>query len=206
LVNELFVGFSDKNKFNTSEPKDDAQFAKYVTHPVFPSIINLLFKDAVNATLGTDIADLAPTNIPRNDLVAGFLTGFPGLNQLQSVTGSEMLRLNTAIPATPRESQHTLGVAAGDVAGFPNGRRPGDDSVDIALRVAMGALCHDIPLGEDGVGINLGICSPADAAIGNVPLTDGVPISANDFNNSFPYLLTPYPGSPGNAPIPTPED
>ena len=206
LVNELFVGFSDKNTFNTSEPKDDAQFAKYVTHPVFPAIINLLFKDAVNATLGTDIADLAPTNIPRSDLVAGFLTGFPGLNQLQSVTGSEMLRLNTAIPAIPRESQHPLGVAAGDVAGFPNGRRPGDDSVDIALRVAMGALCHDIPLGEDGVGINLGLCTPADAAIGNVPLTDGVPISASDFNNSFPYLLTPYPGSPGDAPIPTPEN
>ena len=206
LVNELFIGFADKDRFNSSEPKDDGQFANYVTHPVFPAIVNLLFRDAVNATLGTDIPDLAPTNIPRTDLVTGFLTGFPGVNQLETVTPSEMLRLNTAIPATPRGAQHTLGVAAGDLAGFPNGRRPGDDAVDIALRVAMGALCHDIPLGEDGVGVNLGICSPEDAAIGNVPLTDGAPISAQDFNNSFPYLLTPYPGSPNDAPIPSPSE
>ncbi|MBL4661181.1 MAG: DUF4331 domain-containing protein [Alcanivoracaceae bacterium] len=206
LINELFVGFSDKNSFNSSEPKNDGQFAKYVTHPVFPAIVNLLFKDAVNSTLGTNIADLAPTNIPRNDLVAGFLTGFSGVNQLKIVTPSEMLRLNTAILATARESQHPLGVAAGDIAGFPNGRRPGDDAVDIALRVAMGALCHNVPLGEDGTGINLGLCSPADAAVGNVALTDGAPISAMDFNNSFPYLLTPYPGSPNDAPIPTPVD
>jgi len=206
LVNELFIGFTDKDRFNASEPKDDGQFADYVTHPVFPAIINILFKDAVNATLGTDIADLAPTNIPRTDLVTGFLTGFAGVNQLDTVTPSELLRLNTGIPATLRADQHPLGVAAGDLAGFPNGRRPGDDAVDIALRVAMGALCHNIPIGNAGAGVNLGLCSPADAPIGNVPLTDGAPISAMDFNNSFPYLLTPYPGSPTNAPIPTPTE
>jgi hypothetical protein len=137
LVNELFIGFPDKDKFNTSEPKDDSQFAHYVTHPVFPAILDILFKDAVNTTLGTEIPNLAPTNIPRQDLVTGFLTGFPGVNQLGTITPSEMLRLNTGIPATPREQQHWLGVAAGDVAGFPNGRRPGDDAVDIARSLAM---------------------------------------------------------------------
>lgn len=206
LVNELFIGFTDKDKFNSSEPKDDGQFADYVTHPVFPAIIDVLFKDAVNSTLGTNIANLAPANIPRTDLVAGFLTGFPGVNQLATVTPSEMLRLNTAIDATDRDSQNTLGVAAGDLAGFPNGRRPGDDSVDIALRVAMGALCHPLPLGENGAGVNLGLCSESDAPVGNVALTDGVPISALDFDGSFPYLLTPYPGSPTDAPIPQPSN
>lgn len=206
LVNELFIGFPDKDKFNASEPKDDEQFGHYVTHPVFPAIVDVLFRDAVNSTLGTDIPNLAPSNIPRTDLVTGFLTGFPEVNQLATVTPSEMLRLNTTIPATPRSEQHTLGVAAGDLAGFPNGRRPGDDAVDIALRVAMGALCHDVPLGPDGSGANLGLCDPEDAAIGNVPLTDGAPVSAADFENRFPYLITPYPGSPGMADIPQPRN
>ncbi len=197
LVNELFIGFPDKDRFNASRPVNDGQFADYVTHPVFPAIVDLLFRDAVNATLGTQIDNLAPANVPRGDLVAGFLTGFPGLNQLAQVTPSEMLRLNTAIQATPRAQQHPLGVAAGDLAGFPNGRRPGDDAVDIALRVAMGALCHDLPLGDGGAAINLGLCSPADAPIGNAPLTDGAPISAMDFSARFPYLVTPQAGSPG---------
>ena len=106
-----------------------------------------------------------------------------------------MLRLNTLIDATPLASQHPLGVAGGDLGGFPNGRRPGDDAVDIALRVAMGALCHDLPLGQNGMGVNLGLCEPGDAAVGNLPLTDGAPISAIDFAPGFPYLLTPFPGS-----------
>ena len=206
LVNELFIGFPDKDKFNSSEPKDDGQFADYVTHPVFPAIVNVLFNDAVNTTLGTNIADLAPINIPRLDLVSGFLTGFEGVNQMSTVTPSEMLRLNTGIAATDRVNQHPLGVAAGDLGGFPNGRRPGDDSVDIALRVAMGVLCHPLPIGEAGAGVNLGLCAETDAPIGNVPLTDGAPISALDFDGSFPYLLTPYPGSPNDAPIPQPSD
>jgi hypothetical protein len=206
LVNELFIGFPDKDKFNGSEPKDDAQFADYVTHPVFPAIVDVLCRDAVNTTLNANIQNLAPSNIPRNDLVTGFLTGFAGVNQLSTVTPSELLRLNTNIDATPRDTQHTLGVAAGDLAGFPNGRRPGDDAVDIGLRVSMGVLCHDLPLGTNGAGVNLGLCDPADAPVGNAPLTDGAPISAMDFDNSFPYLLTPYPGSPTDAPIPTPSN
>jgi hypothetical protein len=194
LVNELFIGFPDKNTFNSSEPKDDTQFASYVTNPAFPAIVDSLFRDAVNDTLGTSIENLAPSNLPRQDLVSGFLTGFPGVNQLKTVTPSEMLRLNTGIPVTPRADQQPLGVAAGDLAGFPNGRRPGDDAVDIGLRVAMGALCYPLPIGE---GLDLGLCTPDQAPIGNVALTDGVPLSATDFDNHFPYLVTPYAGSPG---------
>lgn len=206
LVNELVIGYDRKDRFNSAEPKDDGQFLTFVTNPALPLILDLLFRDAVNATLGTSFTDIAPSNFPRNDLVTAFLTGFAGLNQPAGVVPGEMLRLNTAIAPTPRGQQHPLGVAAGDVAGFPNGRRPGDDAVDIALRVVMGALCHDVPLGEGGAGVNLGLCDPDDAPVGNAPFTDGAPLSAADLNNSFPYLLTPYPGSPVGAPLPQPTD
>ena len=204
LVNELVIGYDTKDRFNSSEPQNDGQFLTFVTNPGLPLILDVLFRDAVNATLGTTFDNLAPSNFPRNDLVTAFLTGFPGLNQPANVVPGEMLRLNTTIAPTPRDQQHPLGVAAGDVAGFPNGRRPGDDSVDIALRVVMGVLCHDVPLGAGGALVNLGLCSPADAPTGAVPFTDGAPLQATELNNSFPYLLTPYPGSPVGAPIPQP--
>ncbi len=206
LVNELVIAYDKKDLFNTSHPKNDGQFATFVTNPVLPEILNALFLSPVNQTLGTDFATLAPTNFPRQDLVTAFLTGFDGVNKPVGVQPSEMLRLNTTIAATPREQQHALGLAGGDLAGFPNGRRPGDDTVDIALRVVMGALCHDLPLGTAGAPVNLGLCSPEDAVVGFVPFTDGTPIDATEFNNSFPYLLTPYPGSPVGAPLPTPSD
>jgi hypothetical protein len=164
LVNELVIGLKDKDKFSSSEPKDDGQIADYVTHPTLPALIQLLF--------GVQ----APTTFPRLDLVQVFATGVPGLNNnVQSNVIGEMMRLNTAIPAVARDRQKTLGVVAGftagvldpaqaDLAGFPNGRRPGDDVVDIALRVVMGKLLL-----------------PADAPIGDAPLTDGAYIDAKMF-------------------------
>ncbi len=174
LVNEVVIGLKDKDKFNASKPNKDARFADYVTHPTLPALIELLYPSAP-----------APSNFPRNDLVMAFLTGIPGLNQPQAVTPAEMLRLNTAIAATPMGSQNNLGVIAGDNAGFPNGRRPGDDVVDIALRVVMGKLC------------TLSIaCTPTDAPAGNAPLTDGALVNDGYFDNAFPYLKMPLPGSP----------
>jgi hypothetical protein len=195
LVNELVVGLPDKDGFNASEPQDDGQFATYVTNPTLPAILDVLFRDAVNTTLGTDIPNLAPANLPRLDLVTAFLTGFAGVNQQAAVTPSEMVRLNTAIAATPAAQQSTFGVAGGDLAGFPNGRRPGDDVVDIALRVVMGRLCHPLTIG--GGSVDLGLCTPEDAPVGTAPFTDGAPVSAADFDTAFPYLRTPLPGSGG---------
>ncbi|MFQ3249321.1 MAG: hypothetical protein ACI9O6_001125 [Glaciecola sp.] len=193
LVNELVIGIKDKDKFSSSHPKNDGQFADYVTHPSLPELLNILFRDAVNTTLGANIETLAPTNFPRVDLVTAFLTGFEGVNQMQIVTPSEMLRLNTAISATVAAEQSPFGVAGDDLAGFPNGRRPGDDVVDIALRVVMGALCHPIPIA--GEPTNLGICTPEDASVGNVPFTDGAPSNANMMMTTFPYLAAPIAGS-----------
>lgn len=212
LVNELVIGFDSKDRFNASEPKDDGQFLTFVTNPGLPLILDALFREPVNEILSDAVPgfqpfeNLAPTNFPRLDLVTAFLTGFPGVNQPADVVPGEMLRLDTETIPTPRHLQSPFGVAGGDLAGFPNGRRPGDDSVDIALRVVMGVLCHNLPLDGSEEGVNLEICSPEDAVVGNQPFTDGAPISAGDFNNSFPYLLTPYPGSPVGAPLPTPID
>lgn len=193
LVNEVVIGLPDKDRFNASEPKNDGQFATYVTNPSLPAILDVLFRDAVNHTLGTNIQNLAPSNFPRTDLVTAFLTGFPGVNQLATVTASEMLRLNTGIPATPGAQQSTFGVVGNDLAGFPNGRRPGDDVVDIALRVVMGRLCYPIPV--QGTQTDLKLCKPADAPVGNVPFTDGAPVSSADFDTTFPYLKTPLAGA-----------
>jgi hypothetical protein len=173
LVNEVVIGLKDKNKFNASEPKDDGQFADYVTHPTLPTIIELLYGSA---------GVKAPTLFPRTDLVAIFLTGVDGLNKNGSV--SEMLRLNTSIPPTPRDQQKTLGVIGGDNAGFPNGRRPGDDVVDIALRAVMGVLL-----------------STNDAPSGQLPFTDGAAIDAKMFSNAFPYINAPLAGSPNDPTI-----
>ncbi|MGI2170591.1 DUF4331 domain-containing protein [Shewanella sp. MF05960] len=193
LVNELVIGLKDKDTFSSAHPKDDTQFADYVTHPSLPELLNILFKDAVNQTLGANIATLAPTNFPRTDLVTAFLTGFAGVNQLETVTPSEMLRLNTGIPAKPQAMQSAFGVAGDDLAGFPNGRRPGDDVVDIALRVVMGRLCYPIPV--NGTDTDLGLCTKDDASVGNVPFTDGAPVNASMMMDHFPYLATPLSGS-----------
>jgi Domain of unknown function (DUF4331) len=188
LVNELVIGLPDKDKFNMSEPKDDAQFATYVTNPTLPVLLGLLYADA-----GVQ----APNTYPRTDLVAAFLTGVAGVNKPANVVGSEMLRLNTALPVTLKGSQNSLGAAACfvngalvltnpgcDPAGFPNGRRPGDDVVDIELRVAMGYLL------PPGTG------KPASASL---PYTDGVLVEDSQFDNFFPFLTTPFPGSPNGV-------
>jgi len=194
LVNEVVIGLNRKDLFNAAKPTQDAALADFVTHPTFPAILDSLFRAPVNATLGTNIANLAPNNFPRNDLVATFLTGIMGLNRPANVVASEMLRLNTAVPVTPRATQRNLGVVADDLAGFPNGRRPGDDVTDIVLRVAMGRLCHPVPV--NGSPTNFGFCTPQNAPTGLVAYTDGAPVTARDLQATFPYLNTPIPGSP----------
>jgi len=189
LVNEVVIGLPDKDKFNGSEPKDDAQFADYVTNPTLPALVEIVF-GATGA--------LAPTTFPRTDLVATFLNGVPTVNVLSS-TLYEATRLNTGVPATTQTMQNTLGAATCfdppasnavgptlnlgrtgcDPAGFPNGRRPGDDTVDITLRVAMGFL-----LDED------------HAPIRAAPLVDGAAVNASMFQNAFPYLNNPVAGAP----------
>jgi hypothetical protein len=181
LVNELVIGLKDKDTFNASEPKNDTQFARYVTNPSLPVLINALFGVPAPAT-------------PRNDLVSVFLTGVPGLNRPATVTPSEMLRLNTSVAAVPPAAQSPVGVLGGDTAGFPNGRRPGDDVVDIALRAVEGVLLPGHPAAveqlTDGALSTATINYTPEGAITGDP-------TFSLYRTTFPYLQTPLSGSPG---------
>ena len=124
LVNEVVIPLGKKDRFNASEPADDAQFGKFVLDP-----------EVGPADPGAVPGVKVPA-APRNDIATIFLTGIPGLNQPKNVKPSEMIRLNMGI--APSKSPSPLGVLGGDNAGFPNGRRLADDTPDIELRALAG--------------------------------------------------------------------
>jgi hypothetical protein len=183
LVNELIIGLPDKDRFNASSPAGDTQFADYVTNPSLPVLLQTLFGGA---------GVLAPNVYPRTDLEAAFLTGIKGVNQPKAVTPAEELRLNTSTAVTPIATQNDLGVLGGDLAGFPNGRRPIDDVVDIELRVAMGVLLSPFDASATDP-------DPASDASRQLHYTDGVEPNPANYLAAFPYLNTPLGGSPTSA-------
>jgi hypothetical protein len=193
LVNEVVIGLPDKDKFNGSDPLNDTQVLKYVTNPTLPVLLNVLFGNAAKVP-GT----------PRNDLVAAFLTGVKGLNQPVTVRPAELMRLNTSTAPTPPAMQNDLGVLGGDLAGFPNGRRPFDDVADIELRVLEGALCGKIgSCGSQTTDPNNG-APYTDGARAAGPDAASVKISgavnpADTYLDVFPYLNTALPGSPNGV-------
>jgi Domain of unknown function (DUF4331) len=226
LVNEVVIGLPDKDRFNGSKPKDDLQFATYVTNPTLPALLGI--------ALASDPAFLAPTNLPRTDLLNVFLTGIGGVNKPKgTVTPAEMLRLNTAIAAVPFAQQNRLGVAgevlrvggagnlaqAVDLAGFPNGRRPKDDVVDISLVAVAGGLCvinSNASIAAIQAADNnnvLGLNSftipgttpttlSSECRFGKVPLGatsaalhDAVDQATVPLFQTFPYLFTPTGGT-----------
>ena len=191
LVNEVVIGLPDKDRFNSSSPRNDGQFASYVTNPTLPALLEI--------ALG--LPGIAPTNPGRNDLVTTFLTGIGAVNQPRNVVPSEMLRLNTAIPAVPFAQQNRLGIVGNilangsDNACYPNGRRPKDDVVDISLVAVMGGLCV-----ANGNTNTLGFgaaCNPGAVPLGVTAfkLHDAVDQAVQPFLPGFPYLNTPLPGS-----------
>lgn len=199
LVNELLIPMgtsttvseNDKDLFNATLPGTDSNrvdfFRGTAARPVEPvNLINLLYPPVIDA----------PTS-GRNDLVRVFLTGVPGATRFPFVADpndpsaglgsapAEYIRLNTAIPATAPGSVNRLGFIAGDNAGYPNGRRPGDDVVDITLRVAAGVLL----LGNSCAG-GTANCNQAP----NNQLGDGVNQNDKAYRTTFPYLASPYDG------------
>jgi len=202
LVNEVVIGLKDKDRFNAGKPRDDAAFLDYVTHPTLPPLLGLV--------LVGNPAALAPINLPRTDLATVFLTGIVGVNKPATVTPSEMLRLNTSIAPVPFALQNRLGIVGSlrtggsDFAGFPNGRRPKDDVVDIALVAMLGGLC--VANGDDdrlklnsipGLPGVTSACKPSSVPAGATSLDvhDGVDQAQVPFLPGFPYLNTPNPGA-----------
>jgi hypothetical protein len=164
LVNEVVIPLAKKDRFNASEPADDAQFGKFVLDPEPARLIPVLYP-------GVKVPAA-----PRNDIATIFLTGIPGLNQPRNVVPSEMIRLNMGIQ--PSKNPSPLGLLGGDMAGFPNGRRLADDSTDVELR----ALAGGTPF------------TPNFNIAPNNKLGDGVNTNDTPFLNQFPYVGTPHQG------------
>ena len=91
------------------------------------------------------------------------------------------------IPATPEANQNRLGIVGailsgdGDFAGYPNGRRPKDDVVDISLGAVFGNTLATLHL------------QPEDNEEDTCLTSDNVGIAASQLpTNAFPYLHGPH--------------
>jgi Domain of unknown function (DUF4331) len=177
LVNEVVMPRNLKDAFNSISPDKDAGIpavVKRVTDPELPKLIEGIYGVPAPAT-------------PRNDLVEIFLTGITtkaggpikaDLNsQLNNMDvnpnrfrPSEMLRLNLNVPVTAKPDR--LGVLAGDLQGFPNGRRLADDTVDIAVQAVEGA-------------------AQTGRLVDALAAGDKVDSNDNTFGDAFPYVALP---------------
>jgi hypothetical protein len=163
LINEGIIGTGSKDRFSMDAPHNDAQFSNFFLKPLVPTIL---------ASIGLPVPPA-----PRTDLlplVQYMAPICPGCKQADAGPIADLLRLNTGIPPTPFGAQKRLGFLAGDVAGFPNGRRPSDDVLDIALRVLEGIL--------------------VDAKKYGTALGDGVNVSSSPLQKTFPFLGEAYDG------------
>ncbi len=159
LINELIVGTGSKDKFSTDVPKNDGQFAPFVLDPLLAHLFNSVLGLPIPPAPRTDLLLLVQYQAPI----------CPGCTAKDAGPVADLLRLNTGIPPTAVGQQKRLGFLAGDVAGFPDGRRPIDDVVDIAARAVAGILVDPVKYG---------------AAIG-----DGVNINENGYGTTFPYVM-----------------
>jgi hypothetical protein len=174
LVNEAVIPMGKKDYWNHTLPHDDKQFLKYFQHPEVSKLVPVLYPGV--------FPNLAGLTAARADIVAILLTGIPngivpGFQNYTGPTYADMLRLNVAIKPTAKPN--ALGVVGGDLAGFPNGRRPIDDVFTIELRALA--------------GVTYPLVAPTYKPDGAASVvTDGSPAPA--FLGSFPYLNTPHDG------------
>lgn len=182
LFCEALIAIEDKDLYNRTSPVQDAKlFAKYAATPELGALINALVFEGGGNFPTTD----------RSDLVGIFI---PDLIKVDLSTGAARLAGGGAgHAATPDDAGFSrLGIFGGDVltsqiqpgfgngalpGGWPNGRRFGDDVIDIAVT----ALVNDL--------------RPASFSITFV--ADGIDsVSQNDavYNKVFPYAATPFNG------------
>jgi Domain of unknown function (DUF4331) len=184
LFNEVLVPMADKDYWNSRPPSGDSRYTQNVDKPELAGLLPVLYPGV--------FPKLKAYSKPRADLDAILLTGIPsgvvpGFQNFTGGTKADMVRLNVAIPPTKKEN--ALGLVAGDAAGFPNGRRIGDDVVTIELRAIAGLT---IPLVDPSF--------TPDAAAAAV--TDGTKDKNPSLLKSFPYLGLPgggYESRPGKS-------
>ena len=178
LVNEVVVPMGKKDYWNASDPSKDSQFADRYANPELSGLVNFLYP----------VLDDTPTS-GRGDLVAVLLTGVPTLN-FTGETQADLLRLNTTFTAPAPGTGNRLGLLAGELSGFPNGRRLEDDVTDIEIRaVACGYGTVVGPIIE-----SFGFCNGNANRSPNNLVGDGVDTNENPFLASFPYVAAPNQG------------
>ncbi len=154
LFNEVLVALRDKDNYNRADPTvDAARFKKYALNPEVGALVNIIYKTDFVTSGRTDLAAVFIPDVLRVNTATHpvRLAGQPGFSRL-SFIGSD-----------------TTDGAAG---GWPNGRRLGDDVVDIALTaVASGPSYGSIVVVGDNIDSN-------DQA----------------YNQVFPYSGTPHAG------------
>jgi hypothetical protein len=192
LINEVVIPLGQKDYWNREDPANDQQFESFYTNPEVSRLENALYGTLPQGHTGGALQAIDATG--RSDLVTILLTGIPGVNFTGS-TDSDLLRLNTAItpgsdgacpagtasPALP-DRLGPLG-PSGDLCGYPNGRRLGDDVIDIDLRAfaqGYGPFLH--------TALGLPDKTPNDA------LGDGVDSNDVSFSGTFPYVASPHQG------------
>ncbi|NJM37157.1 MAG: DUF4331 domain-containing protein [Akkermansiaceae bacterium] len=159
LFNEVLVALAGKDQYNRTSPTVDATtFATYAENPEVAVLINAVFGTSFQTTGRADLrAVFIPDVIRVNTTTAAVrVPGEAGFNRLSFIGGDTIANgAGTQIPS-----------------GWPNGRRVGDDVVDIALTaVASGPTFSTITVVGDNAAAN-----------------DQV------FNRTFPYLATPHAG------------
>jgi hypothetical protein len=187
LVNEVIIGTPQKDRWNATEPEDEASFLDFYKNPRLTTVLNLLFKTSFPDTNRTDL-----TNV-----LLKYASQTQDGTCSKANPCSELLRLNLAVTPTVPESQKRLTVLAGDNAGWPNGRRPNDDVTDVALRVAAGLLVGaTVPNLGDGVNFNIGApgAGASDGPGYGSAVGNHLDVTANGIAKEFPFLPTPHDG------------
>ena len=159
LFNEVLVALKDKDKYNRTLPTADAaNFATYALNPEIAALLNLVFTQNFQTTNRTDLQAIYIPDVIRVNTTTGptRTSGDPGFNRLSFIGGD------------------VLATTGGDVpAGWPNGRRFGDDVVDIALTAIANGPTFAAPLTVIG---------------------DNVDENDQAHNRTFPYAGTPHAG------------
>ena len=144
LVNEVIIGTKDKDRWNSLDPRSERDFLGYYLNPRLATALELVYNVPTGCTpFGSPTC--SKTN--RDDLVNVLLKYGP-----DDANVSDLLRLNLGVSPTPLAAQKRLTILAGDMAGWPNGRRPRDDVTDIAIRVVGGP---NYLAGRAGDGVNV---------------------------------------------------
>ncbi len=193
LINEVLVPIDQKDRWNGSDPSDDAAngFLGDILDPIPIKLLPTLYPSAFNA------GNTPPGGAAnRPDIVAlatGLLIGAPASGP-GSQAPADLLRVNLATaPVAGRvDGGNRLGALQGDTGGYPNGRRLTDDVVDIDLEVLAGLLLPGF--GETACGSGPGAC-PDNPGHPSHALTQGIHNSADaGLLGAFPYLGPPLPG------------